>query len=214
MYTKEQLIEQIYLKVHGGKSDAQDESVYRADIEKFLAAGIPSVINEDTIERTYLKLREQTRRPHATDSESAFYTSYVVNIQFDEVRELSYVAPPSGVTRLPGDSQIGDIFPLKGTPFQKVNGYGDAVEMEELGIVLYWYERFAGADRIYMCNCPKPVEQVVLNVILDIDGLADTDTVPLPDYLLENLLKKADNFFSQQRERGKDEINDGQKMIA
>ena len=55
---------------------------------------------------------------------------------------------------------------------------------------------------------------MLCNVILDIDGLADTDTVPLPDYLLENLLKKADNFFSQQRERGKDEINDGQKMIA
>lgn len=209
MYTKEELIRQCFLKVHGGKVNPDSEiTVMEADIEKYLGAAIPAVINEDVMGRKVMELRAKRVDIHQSFSDSAYYVSYKVDVKKDTVRDLFYVELPNNVTRLPSEAQIGDIYPLKGRPFQKAHSFSETTGLEETGTTYYWYENYSGVDRVYLRYHKSTVNEVIANVILDVDSLNNTDVVPLPDYLYSNLLEHCENYFLKMQAVPSDELND------
>lgn len=207
MYTKGEMVDQIYLKVVGG-SPSDDVDVQRVDIEPFLAAAI----NYAMVKEIRIRKREKAALGEwDTSLDPEFVATYFSNIKYDDQRGLRYIDLPVRIQALPSNAGLQDIFAPKAKKnFIKLRGPFEAVGVTPAlrESTLYWYENVGEAQRVYFRHLSNTVQEVAVRAVASIQDLEDQDIVPVPPGLEMEVINLCVDFFTGQRQMPEDSIVD------
>jgi hypothetical protein len=211
-YTKAQIVEQVFLKLHGGKP-SPDIAVQRVDIASLLPAAMSEALLIHTREERRDKIMDiRTYGASALgDSPHEFLTTYEVTPTLDEDRDLYYLLLPASIQSLPFSDGLGDVEPLTGSkPYQRVASRRVIRSMPNIGTIWYWYERYADeSERIYLSELSEPECSHLVKVVLDVNELSDNDIVPIPAGMQMSVIDRMVAFF-QDRPPADNVIDDRQ----
>lgn len=205
--TKSGMIDQVLLKVSGGKL-SPDVNVWREDIEHYLPAVIAAVINQDAEDKLDQELRrarvsrDMVIRPHGTQ----YSLNYVLTVQHDDERQLHYVIPPGRLLRLSQQKGLNMVGPLNGAPYIIVSGQAETIGLEVVDQVFAWVEDYTDEDRIMLTSMNPEVNSVITRLTLNPDSLTDSTLLPIPEYLEVAAVEMLSNFFLEQRQTPADGI--------
>ena len=203
MYTKAQVIDQVYLAVTGGKP-SPDVRVYRADIEKYVEAAIVEAIRDDE-HRRHLRMMQETRNGLRLSGDTKLdpgFTKVFTREILEDDNGRKYVEL-DGILNLPNDKGLYSVRPTK--------GYGGWVRIQSpssligthLTTTFYWHE----APRILFENIAVGCE-VLVQAAVGLLGLEDTDQIPVPAGYEKYVVDSATKFFYVQRDNKPDYIID------
>jgi hypothetical protein len=207
-YTKAELVEQVYLRVTGGKP-SPDVKIQRVDIPLYLNAAANYVITKEIRGRRLDNL--QTGSIFADDRVSSeFLNTYIVDVQYDAVRQFYFIKLPARLQSLPNGDGLQSVGLLNAeVPFVKMrNQYEDAYIQQVLNkTTRYWYEKVSGVEVLFFKNISPIINQVLLRMVASLDSMQDDDLVGVPDNLIPELIDLALQFFLGQRQTPADMLN-------
>jgi hypothetical protein len=194
MYTKEVLLEQIFLRVVGGVTN-KDSSVERVDIGPYLNAAIRWFHKKH-----YYELRREEGFGFDEDSLATY------SIEADtKIREFDVAVLPVNPLVLPGGFAIDTVMPAEGmVPFVRVRGQQWLLGLSRAIDTVFWWPE---GRNIFLYNLGK-VCSIHVRAIPDPGSLGDTDTVLLPAGGDVEVVNVAVEFFTGQRQMPKDLIID------
>lgn len=207
-YTKAELVEQVYIKVSGGKL-SPDVKVQRVDIPLYLNAAINYVLTTEIRQRR-LESRQQGDVFQADRVDAEFLNTYIVNTNYDSLRGFYYADLPARLQSLPSGDGLQTVGLLNSqTPFpRQKNQFADAYIQGVLaGVTRYWYEKIGSIERLYFKNISPTVSQVLIIMVAALTSMADNDLVGVPDNLLPQVIDLAVEFFLGTRQLPADMLN-------
>jgi len=206
-YTKGQMIEQVYLAVHGGQP-SPDVNVRREDIEALIVAAT----NYVTVKETRARRREEAQFGWLASPtvDTDFVGTYYLDVLYDDQRGLKYSELTMKIMSLPSNDGLQQVSALQGnTPFVKLRYQFEDVGSE--GVLInqtrYWYEKVGMSERVYYKNISNVVDKVMARLVVSIDDLNDDDIVPIPSGMELEVLQLAKEWFSGQRQMPADMLN-------
>lgn len=203
-YTKGELVEQIYLRVSGGKL-SDDVHIQRVDIEPYLAAAI----NYAMVKEIRIRKREAIMNGEwDSDLDPDFLGTYYPEIQTDDQRGLRYAELPVKIQSLPGNLGLQEVFPLYGeVNFVKIKGQFEVTGLNRvLKCPIYWFETVGISQRVYFKNLSRAVTKVAVRAVASIQDLEDEDVVPVPPGMEVEIIDICVGFFTGQRQMPSDMI--------
>jgi hypothetical protein len=207
-YTKAELVEQVYLRVTGGKP-SPDVKIQRVDIPLYLNAAANYVITKEIRDRRRENL--QSGSIFADERVSGeFLNTYIVDVQYDTQRGFRFIKLPARLQSLPNGNGLQSVGLLSSeTSFVRMRDqYEDGfIQAVFSRTTRYWYEKIAEQEVLFFKNISPIVEQVVLRMVASLDSMRDDDLVGIPDNLIPELIDLALQFFLGQRQTPADMLN-------
>jgi hypothetical protein len=207
-YTKAELVEQVYLRVSGGKLST-DIKVQRVDIPLYLNAAINyAQTTEIRQRRLENKQLGDILTPNGVDSE--FLNTYVVDISYDTVRGFQSVILPARLQSLPSGDGLQMVGLLHAeTPFVRMK---HQYEDRHIGAVLsqstrYWYERIGDTEKLFFKNISPTVTKVLIHMVAALSSLNDNDLIGIPDSIIPQVIDLTVQFFLGTRQIPADMLN-------
>lgn len=204
-YTKNELIEQVYIRLSGGKL-TQESTVKRIDLHFYVLAAVHAAWGLEFQERAQTALRAK-RGGMAYDSSvfNDLQVSEVLTPVKDTENGLFYIKPNSVITI--GGKADWDIASVKG--FEKIFKIGRRSELQgisDTSIMYAYYER-TPEKRIYLINTP-PTCKVEFTSIQDLSKIGGDEIMPLPEDKAVLVIDKAVEFFTGQKQALEDVLVD------
>jgi len=198
-YTKEEMIEQVLLRVSGGKP-TNELDIRHEDIGQYLPAAINYAMKKEYF------INRQSGYSELPDD---FIATYTKTLKQDTTRDLKYVDTPS-ILSLPKNRGIKTISPMQGdiqfietTVSARLHDTYYAKHMA--GIARYWIE----GSKIYFLNQSLDAgDSVLIAGIASADDIKDTDQVPVPAGMEAEVIDLLTQFFTGQRTLPSDDISD------
>ena len=197
IYTKSQAIEQVYLKVNGGKT-TQQATVKREDIELYLMAAVAFVWGQDMKERVQQAILYKRLGMESSVSFDDIRTTEYITPQYDKRKDEHYIEV--GEINTVNGMQTWDLLPVQGFyDIKKVNSRSDLSGLDDVvdGIVFAYYITNPTA-RIYIVNLPRTCElEFTRNV--DFSAIGDDEALPVPDDKQKLVIDYCVEYFTGQK---------------
>ena len=215
MYTKRQIIEQVFLRLNDGQIDPSSANVKEADIAPFISEALRYVLIETA------RVRRAEENPMASYAE--FIDRALITSKTYTLSRTGNVAhfEANNLMVLPKDIGVFDVFPTSlesNRAFHRMKSRQGDFGLEDAWAskTRYWLERVDGTGnyKVYIRNLSKQVEQVQADVILDFSAYKENEIVPTVDGTGIRVFEMAVKFFEGQNQEG-DMLNDNrQRQIA
>lgn len=188
MSTLKQLSELI-LKRHNGGQLTSDRFITQRQVILHILQARDALIRQDLYES--MKIGEKELDP-------AFLWTYKNLVpQYDSEMDIYYIDLPVNVASLPNDMGLYSVRPMKGFTAQNKTEY-IRVPNGSWGIMPDWYEglmvyTFKGGKRVEFPNMGQMQAQTQLVADLvpeSIQGISDTDPLPMPSYMEDIIVRK------------------------
>lgn len=199
--TKGEMVEQVYLKVTGGRPDA-DVSVMREDIENLVGYAIASALDNDReLKKRSARADSRVFGNHSyTSYAGEFVATYEVTPEKDEARGLYKITPPVKYATFGENQGLYDLRPIKGSSYARASSAKVLAGMrDDLGITFYWPEIVNGGQVVYISDIGLPVCSHLLQIVVDAKDLNDDDEIPAPANVQFNAINLLVQFFMEQR---------------
>lgn len=203
MYTKAEIIDQVYLAVTGGKP-SPDVRVYRPDIVKYVEAAVIEAIRDEERQR-HIRMIQESRNGMRLSSDTKIdpgFTTTLAKEVLEDANGRKYVEV-AGILNLPNDKGLFSVRPKK--------GYGGWVKITSpasligthLTTTYYWRE----TPNILFENIATGCE-VLVQAAIGFSNLSDDDEIPVPAGYERFVVDTATKFFFVQRDGKPDYIID------
>ena len=190
--TKESAIEQVYLRVSGGKL-SPDIHIDRADIENFLPAAINYAITTYNRQERREMLEEiRTLGYGATSVNQQFLVTKTYTPELDSERDKYRITLDVKVQSLPGNKGLDDVFPVQGDSYVKA---GSQREVQGLPGRYFWPEY----PYIYFSDMGLPICAHKVRLVQSVGDMAMTDELNVPGDMEFQLIQLLVDFFIGQR---------------
>jgi hypothetical protein len=189
--TKEQVIEQVYLKVSEGKL-SPDNRIDRADIENFLPAAINYAITTyNRQERRDMMEEIRTLGYGATSINQQFLVTKTYTPALDTERNKYRITLDVKVQNLPGNKGLDDVFPVQGDSYVKA---GSQREVQGLPGRYFWAE----FPYIYFSDMGLPICAHKVRLVQSVGDMAMTDELNVPGDMEFQLVQLLVDFFTDR----------------
>lgn len=205
--TKEEMVELVYLRIHGGKPSG-DVNIKRVNVSFYFGPAYNYAVLLDYYERHNMMLREKRIMGYSSQKIlSQQLCTYQVTAVEDSDRGLCYVVLPKSLMVLPGARGLDSIFGGPEDSFVKVSGQEEVVGLEAAGAKFFWFEKYPSENRVYIkggCgDCP-----LYLRMMVDASDIGDKDEVMLPAGREALVLDKMAEWFLGERQIPENVINE------
>lgn len=198
--TKEQIVELVFLRVHGGKTSS-DVNIKRPNISFFFEAAYNYAILFDYYERHNLMLSERRIMGYSDQSKllEQQLCTYPVTTQYDETRKLCYVTLPADLMVMPGGRGLDSIFGGTDGNYVKVNGQEYVDGLDPIGASFFWFEKYPNEARVYIKgnNCKNC--DLFVRMMVSASSIGSKDEVQLPAGREKMILDLMAEWFTGER---------------
>lgn len=198
--TKAEITDSVLLRLSGGRM-SNDVDVRREDIAVLVDGAIAEVLKEQADEE---KNKDITRLRYLGHKGNDPITYYAVTKrltpQLDSDRDQYYIDLGGRVFVGAGRTGVAGIKPLKGSKVYKPASSAAAISAipENMGLVFYWIETVDGNSYLYFNTLSTPVCEHLIQVYVSPSDLGAEDQLPVPEYILLEVVRRLTRFFSQE----------------
>lgn len=195
--TKNQLVDQVYLAVVGGKP-TQDSNVQRVDIESLADAAIEMAAYETNREQSLLNLRQASITGVLPQSKGRINSTYYIEPVQDSSRALYYLPLPAQPIR-PQHGPLAEVSPKQGGTYIYATSQNDAESaMSGLGLTFYWLESIGGEARLYIRGIGFPVCEHVVKIQMPLSEIPGDVNLGLGESIAMRAVNLLTDFFRNQ----------------
>lgn len=203
MYTKAQIIDQVYLAVTGGKP-SPDVRVYRADIVKYVEAAVIEAIRDEERER-HIRMMRESRAGLRISSDNKIdpgFTKTLTRTIQEDANGRKYIEV-DGILNLPDDKGLYSVRPKKGLGgWVRTSSPGSLIGTH-MTTTFFWREPPYIFFENIAVNC-----DVLVQAAIGFTNLSDDDEIPIPSGYERFVVESATKFFFVQRDGKPDYIID------
>ena len=202
--TKNQIVDQVYLAVTGGKP-TQDSDVQRADIYSLLDAGIESAVYQVQANDRVYALREARVSGVLPKQTGRVPVTLELEPAYSETRGLYYITLPT-TPIIPTQAPSVEVQAKNGASgYVYTESQADAEGInDKLGFTSYWLESQDGEARVYLKGVGYPVCLHIAKAQLPVSEIPDTHDLGLGTGVEMEVVKILTEFFMIQKNGPRD----------
>jgi hypothetical protein len=198
--TKAELVEIVLQKAQGGIVNADTSRAIRKEDVAIL---LPAAINFAIIQQYRLTQREEG----VSEIPDSFLATYIEDIKFDNVRNLSYVELSKPILGMAKNRGIRSVSSLSGETFVETSLTSQRHDRYYRGSMAQNVSYYIEGNKIFVINLPAVVEQIMVRGVQSADQLKDNEQVPVPAEYMYEVIQILTNHFIGTRQIPADMTN-------